>query len=182
MGASGWRYAVAWDADIDGVVQRLRWQVFRAGEYYRESDDELGDCRMAQSEAEFEATLRPRDEDSGINDALRDAWRQARDRVSRGAPGTPDELVDAQPYSGTHSVIDMVKGVRSRPEMFAVSPLTDQELLAAFGTTTPDDQAVTAWLDGGAAWDLRERWQGLYVIGYLDGAPARVHLVGSSGD
>ena len=40
MGASGWHYAVPYQADVNAALQHLRLEVFKADDYYREDIDE----------------------------------------------------------------------------------------------------------------------------------------------
>lgn len=190
MGASGWRYEVAWEPDVAAALQRLRQDVFASGGYYREDPDggyldEMlgGGGRSRMSEAEFEATLDPDDEDRGINDALREVWRQAQGGANHAPPSTPEELLAAQPHSGTHSIIDIARGVSPTPAWSTASPLTAEQLTAAFGTLTPSTPQVRSWLEGYPEGGLRDRWQALYVISYgPDGTPHRLHFAGFSGD
>lgn len=190
MGASGWRYEVAWEPDVASALHRLRHEVFAAGAYYREDSDggyldEMlgGGGRSSLSEAEFEATLNPEDEDRGINDALREVWRAAQAGANHSRPSTPEELLAAQPHSGTHSIIDIADGVSSTPAWSTASPLTAEQLTTIFGTLTPSTHQVRTWLERHPESELRERWQALYVISYgPDGAPQRLHFAGFSGD
>jgi hypothetical protein len=101
------------------------------------------------------------------------------------APATIDELLWAQGTNGTHSILDIVGGVRTEPEEYwaSVCPLSDEQVLDCFGTTEPDDDQVTTWMEDGE-YDMyvTRGWWGVYVISYADGKPARIHFGGISGD
>ena len=175
MGASQWRYMVAYQDDVGAALQQLRQEVYDRGEYYREPAEGCSD--LALTEEEFRAQLDPRNDDDGFNDAIIEDWRE---RKRRPVPVDPDTLFAAQPHSGTHSIIDMINGVSDRPGFATVSPLTSEELIKAFGSTTPPSDQVQEWMkaDGG----LRKRWFGTYVISYRDGQPDHIHFSGYSGD
>jgi hypothetical protein len=113
------------------IGERLRQEAYDHGDYYREEPGNDGDLGM--TEEEFRARLNPRGDADGSNDAIVEDWRE---RKSRPVPVDPDTLLRAQPHLGTHSSIDMV-AVSGEPEHSTVSPLTEAELRAAFGTVTP---------------------------------------------
>lgn len=175
MGASGWHYTVDYQEDVSAALQQLRQQVYDCGEYYRESVESGSDLDL--TEEEVRAGLDPRNDDSGMNDAIVEDWRE---RKRRPVPVDPDTLFAAQPHSGTHSIIDMVNGVSDRPGFGRVCPLTVEELIAAFGGTTPPSHRVREWMKAGGG--LRTRWFGTYVISYRDGRPDHIHFCGYSGD
>jgi hypothetical protein len=104
---------------------------------------------------------------------VREEWRAAQIE-----PVDPDSLLASQPFSGTHSVIDMTH-VASQPESQAVAPRSDDDLVEIFGTPTPTTEQVQDALD---ILDLHGRWHGTYVIGYQNGQPHTVYFVGHSGD
>jgi hypothetical protein len=76
----------------------------------------------------------------------------------------------------------MCDGVSAEPAAFTVSPLTDEQLFAFFGTRTPTPDQVAAWIKSFDLSSIRERWQGIYVVGYVDGRPEQIHFTGFSGD
>jgi hypothetical protein len=144
--------------------------------YYHEQPN----ATFALSETEFIAQLRPEEEESGINEFLLEEWRMAQRRPT---PSDPDTLLASQPDSGTHSIIDMCRGVSVEPAMFTVSPLTPAELVDLFGTATPSTEQVTAWVDHTGGHGERKGWVGLYLISYAaDGSPENLHFAGFSGD
>ena len=54
----------------------------------------------------------------------------------------PDELLTAQPETGTHSIIDMAAGVSPEAAAFAVAPLTPHQLEEFFGTERPSHMPI----------------------------------------
>jgi hypothetical protein len=97
------------------------------------------------------------------------------------ATAPPDSLLASQPHSGTHSIID-IRGVSAEPAAFTVSPLTDEQTLAFFRTLTPTPDQVVEWMKSFDPYPIRDRWQGIYAISYVDGRPAQIHFTGFSGD
>ncbi|GAB3823932.1 hypothetical protein GCM10027610_001500 [Dactylosporangium cerinum] len=174
MGSSAWWYTVDYQPDVNAALQLLRQQVYERGDYYRESRDP--DLDMA--EAEFRASLAPRDTDPERYDAIVEDWLERR---SRPVPTDLNNLVAAQPHAGTHSVIDMINGVSAEPAFATVSPLSPDNLMYTFGTLTPSADQVETWMSTEIA-DERDRWVGTYIISYDDGQPAHIHFGGLSGD
>jgi hypothetical protein len=174
VGSSSWHYCVDYRPDVAAALEQLRYEVYQYGTFYREPRD----ADLDLTEEEFRAQLGPADpHDDGMQEAILADWRNRR-RVP--PPTGPDSLCRAQPHSGTHSVIDMINGVSPVPAFAAVSALTDEELLSAFGTTTPDSAAVRDWAEANKG--LRPSWFGTYIVGYRDGVPERLHFFGFSGD
>jgi hypothetical protein len=83
-----------------------------------------------------------------MNDAILQGWR---DQQLRPTPVDPDTLFASQPDSGTHSIIDMARGVATGPKPLTVSPLSDDELLDLFPTTMPASEQVRTQIGGWAA-------------------------------
>jgi hypothetical protein len=95
----------------------------------------------------------------------------------------PDSALAAQPYSGTHSIIDKAGGVAEEVTPFAVAPLTPEQVREAFGTATPTGPQIAEWAERGGEGAYRERWEGAYLVGHrADGTPVTLHFVGASGD
>ncbi|MGI5238613.1 hypothetical protein [Dactylosporangium sp. CA-139066] len=174
MGSSAWWYTVDYQSDVNAALHQLRQQVYERGEYYREPRDP----DLDMTEAEFRASLAPRDTDPERYDAIVEDWLE---RKSRPVPTDLDTLVAAQPHSGTHSIIDMVNGVSAEPAFATVSPLSHDNLMYTFGTVTPSANQVQAWMSTDIV-DERDRWVGTYIISYDNGRPAHIHFGGDSGD
>jgi hypothetical protein len=172
VGASSWTVRVPWQADIEAALQVARWETFRAGAFHRESAPPEA---RAMSEDEYVAWALS-DCPPNISDyAYRVEWHAA--QID---PIDPDSLLAAQPFSGTHSVIDMT-GVAATHNYHQVAPFPDNLLEAMFHTLTPGtDEVARAVADGRI--DIGERWHGTYVVGYRAGRPDTVFFVGSSGD
>lgn len=172
MGASEWRYSVAYQPDVASALEQLRRDVYANGEYYHEPPNPA----YALTEEEFIATLPP---DHEANDFLLADWPAAQQRPR---PVDPDTLLAAQPDSGTHSIIDIGNGVSDEPALCTISPVTAEQTLEFFGTLTPTPEQVEQWLDRIDLPAIRSRWQGVYVISYTSDRPERIHFAGFSGD
>ena len=175
MGASGWDYTVTYQEDVGAALRQLQQEVYDRGDYYRLARD--NDLEL--TEEEFRARLNARDDHNGLNEYLLEDWRQRR---ARPTPVDPDTLLRAQPDSGTHTIIDVWKGIADHPEIGTASPLTTDELVAVFGTTTPRTEQVQQWMKNPRGMKHRENWVATYVISYRDGVPDHIHFLGFSGD
>jgi hypothetical protein len=173
VGASAWVSRVAYQPDIAAALQTARWEAFRAGDFYR-NPDELSEAR-GMTEDEFVAWCMEEWGPPVGGQQARFTWRAAQTE-----PGDPDALVATQPYSGTHSVIDMT-GIADTPDYFMVAPVSDELLDAMFSTRTPTTDAVAAAVAAGKL-DLYGRWHGTYIVGHRDGTPEVIFFVGHSGD
>lgn len=80
---------------------------------------------------------------------------------------------------GTHSILDMTS-IGPEPAFGVLAPLDDDQIDALFGTLTPTRAQVDA--ARGLIEQIRDRWEGTYVIAYQDGAPSEILFIGSSGD
>lgn len=80
---------------------------------------------------------------------------------------------------GTHSILDMTS-IGPEPGFGVVAPLDDDQLDALFGTLTPTRAQVEA--ERGLIEQIRDRWEGTYVVAYQDGAPSEILFIGVSGD
>ncbi len=172
VGATQWSYRTPFLPDIGAALQRLRWQVYRQGDYHRQEPDPS----LRLTEAQFRATLPGNGDDGDIGAFLLEEWRKAR---SRPPVTDPDSLLAAQPDTGTHSIIDMM-AVSATPDYNTVSPLRNDQLVEVFGTTTPTADQVEALPDRVLA--LRCRWHGVYVVSFDGAVPAEIHFLGFSGD
>jgi hypothetical protein len=172
---------VPYQSDIGAALQQARTEAYQRGEFHRQRPNEKARCMseddyvawgIAQTRASVPAALADLD---WSGDEYRDEWRAAQVVVTG-----PDSLLDAQAFSGTHSVIDMTL-VADQPTYHAVAPAPAEYLLALFGTTEP---SVTVVAEAVAAHRLAgfARWQGMYLIGYSGAQPAEVFFVGHSGD
>jgi len=181
VGASGWQARVAFQADIGAALQQARQRAYDDRSFYRAPS--LSDEAGAMSEEEYVAwgiaqtrALFPDDdtwEPSG--EEYRTEWQAAQVVVTG-----PDSLLASQPYSGTHSIIDMTH-VADEPGYNAVAPASAEYLQEIFGTTQPTTAAVGAAIEDDRIHGFA-RWHGLYVIGYRDGQPEAIFFVGYSGD
>jgi hypothetical protein len=182
LGASEWSCKVAYQADLEAALRQAREDAYREGDFYRQEPDE--DARR-MSEEEYVAAdvaamragyVAAFGEDAGDPDdgLARSAWHAAQIEVTG-----PDSLLASQPFSGTHSVIDMT-GVAEHSEDGKVAPLPGEELDHWFGTRRPDGAAVERALDAGLSGF--ERWHGAYVVAYSHDQPDSIYFFGWSGD
>ncbi|AVT31657.1 hypothetical protein C6361_21685 [Plantactinospora sp. BC1] len=182
MGASSWSRKVPYQADIAAALQQAREEAYQEGDCYR-AEPNLRARQMSEQEYAAASVAEMREgflaafgEDAGDPDdgLAREEWHAAQIDVV-----DPDTLLASQPFSGTHSVIDMT-GVADRPEGGRVAPLPDDELDRWFGTRRPDVAAVERALGEGLSGF--ERWHGAYVVGYDGDRPESIYFFGWSGD
>ncbi len=183
MGASMWSRTVPYQAEIGAALERARQEAYDEGAFYRQAADpalrEIGEEEyVAQWLAEEQARLIAEFGDDAWepgDDFTRDEWRAAQIDVTG-----PDTLLASQPFSGTHSIID-ITGVSEEPEGGCAAPYPRDELIALLGTDRPSAAAVA-----GAVADQRlegfYRWAAAYVISYADDKPHTIHFFGHSGD
>ncbi|MFI7577839.1 hypothetical protein [Micromonospora sp. NPDC049497] len=105
----------------------------------------------------------------------RAAWRAAQIEVT-----DSNSLLASQPFSGTHSIIDMT-GVSATSAPHMVAPVPAEELDELFGTRRPAATTVAEAIENSTLTGL-ERWHGRYVIGYDGDVPRAIYFVGYSGD
>lgn len=126
----------------------------------------------------------PYQEDIGV--ALQQLRAQVfRDGTYYGAghtsASTPDEALRLSGEDGTHSILDIYRGIAEVPGFGVAAPLGAEALIAVFGTERPSLQAV----EQATARDPmlgRGRWEGSYVVAYEGGSPRWIHFSGVSGD
>lgn len=184
MGASEWYYFVRFEATVESTLERVRDQVFAEGRYWlrpwetatpKSFEETYGNLLLmyGPKAAELEAILRESY-----------AAEQERVRLSKppfeGRPSSVEMLHEWNGEDGTHSILDMDR-VADSPELGAVAPLPDQELLELYGTLRPDRTQVESQLR--AVTSCRARERGVYVLIY-GGAdtPEEVLFCGWSGD
>jgi hypothetical protein len=172
---------VSYRDDIAAALEEARWDAYRRGDFYRMSSNErarsMGEEEyVAWGIAQTKASVPPELADvEWSGDEYRDEWRAAQVEVTG-----PDSLLEAQPFSGTHSVIDMT-WVAAEPGHGAVAPAPQEYLMELFGNTQPAVAAVEAAVEARAV-DGFARWQGVYLVGYVQSRPAEIFFVGHSGD
>lgn len=169
MGASAWIYFVPYQPDINKALQALREEVFRSGKYFKMQHSAWDDDNIT-------VPLPPE-----LIDALRE---EANYYASLPEPKSPDELLHYNAAAGTHSIIDITR-VSTSPEFGSASPLTPQELFTIFGTEKPT-RAVIDKIGENQLFthvtELRQRWEGAYIIVYKDEQPDEILFIGFSGD
>jgi hypothetical protein len=173
VGASEWSHKVPYQADLEAALRQARDEAYREGDFYLEEVDELA---RRMSEDEYVAALGGEGDEQydSDDDMIRDAWHAAQIEVTG-----PDTLLASQPFSGTHSVIDMT-GVADEPAFGKVAPVPDEELDRWCGTRRPDATTVERALREGLSGF--GRWQGAYVVAYAGDEPDLIYFFGWSGD
>jgi hypothetical protein len=183
MGASEWSRKVPYQADLAAALRQAREDAYREGDFYRAepdvrarqmSEDEYVAAEVAAMRAELVAVFGEEEAGDPDDEMAREAWHAAQIDVIG-----PDSLLASQPFSGTHSIIDMT-GVAEQPESGKVAPLPGEDLDRWFGTRRPDVAAVERALGEGLSGF--ERWQGAYVVAYADDRPGTILFFGWSGD
>ncbi|MET0417989.1 MAG: hypothetical protein ABW022_18420 [Actinoplanes sp.] len=179
MGASEWNRRVPYQPDIDAALRQAREDAYRDGDYYRTEADtrarQVSEQEYIAAERAFIAQEYGEDEAADMDDSQACAvWRAAQVDVTG-----PDTLLASQPFSGTHSVIDM-SGVDDEPGFGVVAPLPGDDLRSWFGTLRPSTAAVERALGEGLSGFAR--WQGAYTIGYAGDQPEVIFFFGWSGD
>jgi hypothetical protein len=174
MGASGWSYFVPYDRDVNAALQTLRWDIFRAGKYYK--------LPPAGAAPAFEDFVPP---DPQIWDDPSElaSWRAMYDeelkRSSRPAPDSPDALVKHNGEEGTHSIIDIAR-VNESTAAAGSGPLSASQLVELFGTERPTRSMVSA--KESELQTARGRWLCTYVVVYDGETPSELFFTGYSGD
>ena len=166
MGASGWQYFVLYQSDIQKALDELRAQVFQSGKYY------IGEP-VWQNMDESEYDEYPEED---MREELKEWLRRMK---SMKEPVTIEDLLEWNGEEGTHSILD-IKSISVEPDFGTISSLSPEELISAFGTHKPTKTMVQQKAD--ELMDLRERWQGTYVVVYKDGLPDEIYITGFSGD
>ena len=159
MGASGWAYYVPYQPNIGKVLQGLRDEVIRRGEYYKRPA-----FWTDISEDDYE------DEDDK-------AW--LRRMKSLPEPTTIEGLLEWNGEDGTRSIID-ISGIAEAPDFGVAAPLAPQQLMELFGTDRPTRRMIEEAEE--KIQDSRRRWEGTFVIVYKDGTPDEIFFTGYSGD
>jgi hypothetical protein len=180
MGATTWNYFVAYEADTEAALKRLREKVFKGGEY------ESGVVSPDQIRAAYEQVI---GQDSNPNMArlqIDQVMEQLRPLMPPERPKAKsiEELIEQRAENGTHSILD-IQQISDTSGFAAVGPMPSEELVKLFGTDKPTRTMVEDKLGD---YDLvehpliSERWQGIYFVVYRDGKPDELFFMGTSGD
>ncbi|MFN8705067.1 MAG: hypothetical protein ACK50J_00175 [Planctomyces sp.] len=149
MGSHPYWYLENYDGDVKSSLESLRDREFRAGRYY-----------PVISHLSFPLGAHP-PSPGAQHPAIEDALAEA-----------------AQDGTGTRSILDL-DHVSDVPDVFAVAPLSVEELGQLYGTTTPTREMVEKNLDFLGSID---RGQGVYILLYEDGRPEQILFAGYSFD
>jgi hypothetical protein len=184
MGATGWLYFVPYQQDINTVLQKLKDDVFKQGQY--EQPFNL-DQNEVESQLNFLSSVYqslPDEIRKHTNQFLELGQASAKQQRPQQTPKNIQQLLEQCGTEGTHSILDIEK-VSSTPVSGAVAPLSNQQLIHIFGTEQPTHDMVEKWstrIDSLNAEPLYERWEGIYIIVYKDSVPDEIYFEGCSGD
>ena len=129
MGATGWRYFVDWQKDINEALKALQKEVFRTRKYQCQHGGDPHEWIEGLDELFVRAGQR-RPQSPPIRPP---GW----------SPATIDELLAHVDQEGTHSILDVL-GVAITEEFGHVYPAPEAWLLETYGTTRPTRQMVEA--------------------------------------
>ena len=184
MGASGWRYFVPYQQNINRALQDLKDEVFRRGQYENPFEFDVSELK---GQREFLASIYQTLPEGIREQAMRFldlAGAAAKHQRHGRKPTSIKQLLEQCEENGTHSILD-IERVASSPAFGAVAPLSKQQLLEFFGTEQPGHEALEKWsgrVDPLEAEPLYERWEGIYVIVYKDSQADEIYFEGCSGD
>ncbi|HEX5400004.1 MAG TPA: hypothetical protein VFY06_13245 [Verrucomicrobiae bacterium] len=198
MGATGWSYFVPYEADISVALQRLRKDVFARGDYIY-GDGVTDDQRKAILE-KARPELNPwmqkvREEAAKLQEPFKTKYLEMAERIKseitgdsstsqkpKQKPKTIEEVLEFQAENGTHSILDVV-GISQEPKFGCIRPFPHEKLVEFFGSETPSHAEIEEAHDFGLLKDfVSERWEGIYVIAYLNGSASEIFFAGCSGD
>jgi hypothetical protein len=98
------------------------------------------------------------------------------------APGAQhasiEDAIEAADADGTRSILDMLR-VSDDPDYGAITPLSEEDLVSLFGSTTPTREMIESNDD---LFEALERGQGVYIVAYRDGKPSEIFFAGYSFD
>lgn len=159
MGASEWKYSVAYQEDIIDAFEELRQHTFETGAYYKpwdtDDEDDEDDYGLAEEPESIEELLELNETD-GTHSIL-DMHRVALAPLARGDEG----------------------------KFGVVYPLAAASLVELFGTAKPTAAMVEALEQqspGRLVGYAPGRWRGIYFTLYKDDKPDGYYFTGYSGD
>ena len=171
MGGSCWSYVVPYAGDVEQALRALQADVFARRAYY-DRRQQLRGALPRMHELVESMKLSPQDRDKMLGELQAE--------IDAPDPATIEELLEMNQESGTHSILDM-QGVSTKPKVFRVAPLSEAQLQKLYGSTRPARASVERAVS--EIWELRQRWQGTYVLVYdSKGVPAEILFAGVSGD
>jgi hypothetical protein len=198
MGATGWDYFVPYQADISAALQRLREEVFARDDYELEHDFSKEELEriVEQVRPELDPWIEKcREMAAGLPEGLREIYMANAEKFKRDLLQAPKKVQKPKPKpktikealkrgaeSGTHSILD-IECISDTPKFGAITPFPRSRLMECFGTEKPTHAQIQEVYESGALEDfICERWEGVYVISYRDGAPDEIFFAGCSGD
>jgi hypothetical protein len=89
-----------------------------------------------------------------------------------------DEAQEDADADGTRSILD-ISHIGNAPDYGVVVPMSDDDLMAAFGTTHPTHEQIE---ENDKFLEDIERGQGILITVYKDGVPSELYFAGYSYD
>jgi len=89
-----------------------------------------------------------------------------------------EEAIEAADADGTRSILD-IERVSDDPDYGVISPLSEDDLVELFGTSTPTREMIESNED---LFENIDRGQGIYIVAYRDGQPSEIFFAGYSFD
>lgn len=105
-------------------------------------------------------------------------FQAGRFRGAGRGPESIEEVLENMEEDGTASILDITH-IADQPDSFAVTPLSQEELVEWFGADKPTRGMIAANM--GFYEDI-ERGQGVYIIVYKDDQPSEIFFGGYSFD
>jgi len=179
MGASGWSYFVPYQEDVQAALHALHESVFAEGKYYLrhpfwlDTGDEKYLSWIYQVYTDEKERNRALNQQRAILEELRSLGNK---------PSTIEELMRWNGEDGTHSIIDISKLVTTPEESsaFNFAPLSEKQLIETLGTTKPSHKQIEE--NESELANLRQRYEGTYIVVYKDNQPDEIFFTGYSGD
>lgn len=98
-----------------------------------------------------------------------------------GSQGSIDDARELAAEEGTKSVLD-IYGISDSPDIAQACPLTEDELLAWFGTTQIEEDDIEKVDHCAEFWRSIGRGEARYLVLYQDGVPSQYYFAGYTFD
>ncbi len=189
-----------YEADVSAALQRLREDVFARGDYvYGDgiTDEQAKAVKpwFEKAQAEIDPWMQKvREQAEKLPEPMREKYLEMCGKIKgqimsgppaprkpKRKPKTIEKLLEHQAESGTHSILDIV-GISEEPKFGHIRPFPREKLAEIFGSETPSHDQIEEAHSFGRLEDFEDKWEGVYVIAYRDGAPSEIFFTGHSGD
>jgi len=182
MGSELWFHFTPYRVNAEEALRELKERVIREGAFRSFGTKEEMIRDLQESIRRLEEGNAESDED--LREHLLNEYRQQLETLSNlPEPKTLEEkiqeIMTINGSEGTSSPLDIF-GVSDAPAFFQASPLPEEEIREAFGTTEPTRDQIEANIGDVAA--AMDRGFALYVIAYDEGKPSEICFTGWSCD